>query len=57
MVKTGSVWTTSDRKMFTVTDVITNDNGTMIHYRLQGTDKQFNCLIDAFLSRFTFQET
>lgn len=57
MVKIGSVWTTSDRKLFTVTDVITNDNGTVIYYRLQGTDKQFNCLVNAFLSRFTFQET
>jgi hypothetical protein len=57
MVKIGSCWTTSDRKLFTVTDVITNDNGTVIYYTLQGTDKQFNCLVDAFLSRFTFQET
>jgi hypothetical protein len=57
MVKIGSCWTSSERRVFIVTDVITNDNGTVIYYTLQGTDKQFNCLVDAFLSRFTFQET
>ena len=57
MVKIGSCWTSSERRLFIVTDVKTTDNGTVIYYRLQGTDKQFNCLIDAFLSRFTFQET
>jgi hypothetical protein len=57
MVKIGSVWTSSDRKLFTVTDVVIGDNGTLIYYTLQGTDKHYNCLVDAFLSRFSIQET
>jgi hypothetical protein len=57
MVKIGSCWTSSERRLFIVTDITTTDNGTVIYYTLKGTDKQFNCLIDAFLSRFTFQET
>ena len=57
MVKIGSCWTSSDRKLFTVTDVITNDNGTVIYYTLKGTDKHYNCLVGAFLSRFSIQET
>ena len=57
MVKIGSVWTSSDRKLFTVTDVKTNNEETFIYYTLQGTDKHYNCLIGAFLSRFSIQET
>jgi hypothetical protein len=57
MVKTGSVWTSSDRRLFIVTDVTTTDAGTVVYYNLKGTDKHYNCLIDAFLSRFSIQET
>lgn len=57
MVKIGSCWTSSERRSFIVTDVKTTDNGTFIYYTLKGTDKHYNCLVDAFLSRFTFQET
>ena len=57
MVKIGSVWTSSDRKLFTVTDVKTNNEETFIYYTLQGTDKHYNCLVDAFLSRFSIQVT
>jgi hypothetical protein len=57
MVKIGSVWTSSDRKLFAVTDVKTNNEETFIYYTLQGTDKHYNCLIGAFLSRFSIQET
>jgi hypothetical protein len=57
MVKTGSVWTSSDRRLFIVTDVTTTDVGTVVYYNLKGTDKHYNCLIDAFLSRFSIQET
>jgi HSP90 family molecular chaperone len=57
MVKIGSIWTSGNRKLFTVTDVKTNDVGTFIYYTLQGTDKHYNCLVDAFLSRFSIQET
>jgi HSP90 family molecular chaperone len=57
MVKIGSCWTSSDRRLFTVTDVKTHDTGTFIYYMLQGTDKHYNCLIGAFLSRFSIQET
>jgi len=57
MVKIGSTWTSSDRRVFIVIDVKTNDVGTFIYYTLQGTDKHYNCLIDAFLSRFSLQVT
>ena len=57
MVKIGSCWTSSERRLFIVTNVKTTDNGTVIYYTLKGTDKHYNCLVDAFLSRFTFQET
>ena len=57
MVKIGSTWTSGDRRVFIVTDVKTNDVGTFIYYTLQGTDKHYNCLIDAFLSRFSLQVT
>jgi len=57
MVKIGSCWTSSERRLFIVTDVKTTDNGTVIYYTLKGTDKHYNCLVSAFLSRFTFQET
>jgi hypothetical protein len=57
MVKIGSTWTSSDRRVFIVTDVKTNDVGTFIYYTLQGTDKHYNCLVDAFLSRFSIRVT
>ena len=57
MVKIGSIWTSSGRDVFKVTDVKTTEQGTFIHYTKQGTDKHYNCLIDAFLARFSFQET
>jgi HSP90 family molecular chaperone len=57
MVKIGSIWTSSGRDVFEVTDVKTTEQGTFIHYTKQGTDKHYNCLIDAFLARFSFQET
>jgi HSP90 family molecular chaperone len=57
MVKIGSCWTSSDRRLFIVTDVTTTDAGTTIHYTLKGTDKHYNCLVGAFLSRFSIQET
>jgi hypothetical protein len=57
MVKIGSTWTSGDRRVFIVTDVKTNDVGTFIYYTLQGTDKHYNCLVDAFLSRFSIQVT
>lgn len=57
MVKIGSCWTSSDRRLFIVTDVTTTDDGTIIYYTLKGTDKHYNCLVGAFLSRFSIQET
>ena len=57
MIKIGSCWTSSERRLFIVTDVKTTDNGTVIYYTLKGTDKHYNCLVSAFLSRFSIQET
>jgi hypothetical protein len=52
-VKIGSKWTGSNRTQFLVTDVVINEIGTWVHYNLSGSDKHFNCLIAAFLNRFT----
>lgn len=52
-VKIGSKWVGSNRARFLVTDVTSDATGTWVHYNLLGTDTQFNCLIDAFVNRFT----
>lgn len=46
----GSAWTGGTKK-FTVSDVITDSQGTWVHY----TDgaRTYNCLIEAFLQRFS----
>ena len=54
-VKIGSKWSAGNRVEFVVTEITTDDVGTWIHYNLIGSDKHFNCLIDAFRQRF-FEE-
>lgn len=55
IIKIGSKWSASNRQEFIVTLVTTDDAGTWIHYNLIGSEKHFNCLIDAFRQRF-FEE-
>lgn len=52
-----SIWTTSDGKLFAVTDVyLDSDGATWVNYTNTQTDQKYNCLRDAFVSRFTKQE-
>jgi hypothetical protein len=52
-IKIGSKWSGSDRTKFVVTNIVTDEVGTWVHYTLSGSDKHFNCLVAAFLNRFT----
>jgi hypothetical protein len=51
MIDKGSHWETID-KTFVVEDVKINDEGTWIYYKNIDTGEQYNCLVDAFLSKF-----
>jgi len=51
-VEKNSIWASLD-KTFKVTDVIESDTGIWVHYFNIKTNQTYNCLIDAFKSRFT----
>ena len=51
MIKPGSIYSSNDNKKFVIEQVLENNQGTWVHYR--DNDKQYSCLIEAFLSRFT----
>ena len=48
-----SRWSSNVHKFFVVTDVKTTEQGTWIHYQSLDTGNDYNCLVDAFLQRFT----
>lgn len=52
-VKVGSIWGTTDRKRFVVTDVKFEDTGTWVYYSNIETQVQYFCLVDAFKTRFS----
>ena len=52
-IKIKSRWTTSTSSVFEVSNVINNEQGTWIHYVNIITGNAYNCLVDAFLQRFT----
>lgn len=52
-IKIGSRWSGSSRTQFVVRNLITDDRGTWVHYINYETEKDYNCLIGAFLQRFT----
>ena len=52
-IKIKSRWTTSTSSVFEVSNVINNEQGTWIHYVNVITGNTYNCLVDAFLQRFT----
>ena len=52
-IKIGSRWTTSASIVFKVSNVINNDQETWIQYDNVNTGITYNCLVDAFLQRFT----
>ena len=51
MIKPGSIYSSNDHKKFVIEQVLEDNQGIWVHYR--DHDKQYSCLIEAFLSRFT----
>ena len=51
MIKPGSIYSSNNHKKFVIEKVLEDNQGTWVHYR--DDDKQYSCLIEAFLSRFT----
>ena len=49
----GAVYKDATGKEFLVDFVDHNMNGSWVHYTQLGTDKKFNCLVEAFKERFT----
>jgi gentisate 1,2-dioxygenase len=47
-----STWVSSDMTLFNVTSVVDKEDGTWVYYNNPATGQEYNCLIDAFLSRF-----
>jgi hypothetical protein len=50
-------WTSTDNKEFEITEIYRDptdgrDAGTWVHYRNVKTGQEYNCLYDAFMSRF-----
>jgi len=51
MIKSGDIYCSSTCKKFIVEKTVEDDQGTWIYYK--DNVRQYNCLIEAFLSRFT----
>lgn len=51
-VRIGSTWLSYEGNAFRVDDIVTNETGTWVYYHLLGSNKHYNCLMDAFQSRF-----
>ena len=47
-----SIWTSADLTQFNVTSVVDKEDGTWVYYVNSATGQEYNCLVDAFLSRF-----
>jgi hypothetical protein len=52
-IKINSIWVSSTHVKFVVTDVTTDEQGTWIHYTNRINGNSHNCLVDAFLKRFS----
>lgn len=52
MVKIGSKWYSTEMQLFEVRGVEQRSDGTWVSYGPYGTDRMYECLVDAFLSRF-----
>jgi len=48
----GSIYKDAEGREFEINYVDHNMNGSWVHYTQVGTDKQFSCLIGAFIERF-----
>ena len=51
MIKPGDTYRGNDYKKFTIEKIVDDVQGTWVHY--QDNSRQYSCLIEAFLSRFT----
>jgi hypothetical protein len=51
MIKSGDIYCSSTCKRFIVEKTVEDDQGTWVYYR--DDVRQYNCLIEAFLLRFT----
>jgi hypothetical protein len=49
----GTVWQGNDGKKFRVTNIVEEQDNTWIHYTNMKTAQQYNCYLEAFLSRFS----
>jgi hypothetical protein len=47
-----STWTSADLTQFNVTSVVDKEDGTWVYYTNSATGQEYNCLIEAFLSKF-----
>lgn len=48
----GSVWTSTDLSKFKVEKLRIDNNSIWIFYKNLKTEKEYNCLVNAFLDRF-----
>ena len=48
-----SKWYSTEGSVFVVDEVKTIDNESWVFYRRYGSDRQYNCLKEAFLQRFS----
>ena len=51
MIKPGDIYISNDYKRFVIEKVLEDSQGTWVHY--QNSNKQYSCLLEAFLLRFT----
>jgi len=51
MIKPGDIYISNDYKRFVIEKILEDNQVTWVHYR--NNNKQYSCLIGAFLSRFT----
>lgn len=61
MVKTGSLWTSTNSEKFRVISVIEVDGHTWVYYRKDGCNpntnecQEFSCYLESFEQRFNLQ--
>lgn len=51
MINPSGIYRGNDYKKFTIEKIVEDNQGTWVHY--QDNSRQYSCLIEAFLSRFT----
>lgn len=49
----GSKWAGNDRKVFYIKAIVDIEGHTWVHYGEYGTDREYSCYRESFLSRFT----